>query len=635
MAKAKGTSQTSAPTKDSFKNFVARVGRGTGNQNDASHYGFNPVTRNRMQMDWVYRGSWIAGRVVDCVARDMTREGVRINTDDDPAKMAEFTKDVERLNVWPQLCSTVKWARLYGGALAFMMIDGQDPSTPLKLETIQKGQFKGLLPLDRWVAMPSLTGLVEEYGPHFGKPMFYDTVPDTGGMPRLKIHYSRVIRIPGVELPYWQAITENLWDQSVLERMWDRLIAFDSTTAGAAQLVYKAHLRTLKIKGLRQLIGGNAVATAALAANVEMIRYMQSNEGLTLLDGDDDFQTHQYTFTGLDNVLMQFSEQLAGATDIPLVRLFGQSPKGFSTGETDLRNYYDSIKQQQVQQLGQGIDTLYRLMYINKFGKEPPKVFEIEFAPLWVMTDIEKAEIVNKVTTALVSTFEAGIVKRSTVLLELKGMSKETNIYSNISDEEIKEAEADPAPTPEALGLEIPEKIVAPPGEPGAPSGKPGASKAPTKDRIWHRLGRAWRAAWADADGPAKAHLKIGGLDIAVETPVGQQRRPEWPVMTSHYGYINGHEGADGDSVDCFVRDGTPEGYTGGVYVINQPKQDGTFDEHKVMIGWETQSDAEQSYLSNYQVGWKLGPVDSMTMGEFKDWLDQGSEGRAVGRSTG
>ncbi|MDR0067321.1 DUF1073 domain-containing protein, partial [Acinetobacter sp. 11520] len=77
-------------------------------------------------------------------------------------------------------------------------------------------------------------------------------------------------------------------------------------------------------------------------------RQWQSNEGLTLMDADDTYEAHQYNFSGLDNILLQFGQQISGATGIPLVRLFGQSPAGLNaTGESDLANYYDNINQQQ------------------------------------------------------------------------------------------------------------------------------------------------------------------------------------------------------------------------------------------------------------------------------------------------
>jgi phage-related protein (TIGR01555 family) len=466
-----------ASTSDSFQNFTAHVGRGTGNQQDGSMYGFNPVTRNRMQMEMVYRGSWIAGRVVDAVAQDMTREGMDITSTDDPSKIAEYTKEIDRLHIWKSLRDAIKWARLYGGGVAFMMIDGQNPSTPLKLDRIRPGQFKGLMPVDRWVLTPSLDDLVDDMGVHFGKPRFYDTITDSGGLPRMHIHYSRVIRIEGVELPYWQKISENLWGQSVLERMWDRLIAYDSATSGISQMVYKAHLRTLSVEGLREIIGGTTGAMKGLLANLNMIRVMQTNEGITLLDTRDKFETHQYAFGGLDVILAQFGEQLAGAVEIPLVRLFGQSPAGFSTGESDIRAYYDSIKQQQVSMLGDGVETVYRLAYISKFGTEPPKEFSLDFKALWQMSATEKSQVTNTTVAAIGEAFSAQIISKEIALKELKALSQITGAFTNIQDEDIERAEELPDPTPEALGLIIPKPAPgALPGQPGKP-GLPGKPK--------------------------------------------------------------------------------------------------------------------------------------------------------------
>src|ERR1700694_3881990 len=66
-------------TSDSFQNFAAKVGIGTDNQSSASTYGFNPISRNRGLLEWMYRGSWICGKVVDCPADDMTRAGIEMS----------------------------------------------------------------------------------------------------------------------------------------------------------------------------------------------------------------------------------------------------------------------------------------------------------------------------------------------------------------------------------------------------------------------------------------------------------------------------------------------------------------------------------------------------------------------------
>lgn len=62
---------------------------------------------------------------------------------------------------------------------------------------------------------------------------------------------------------------------------------------------------------------------------MEMVRQYQTNEGMSLFDSEDEFETHSYSFAGLSDLLSEFKEDIAGAVGIPLVRLFRQSPKGF------------------------------------------------------------------------------------------------------------------------------------------------------------------------------------------------------------------------------------------------------------------------------------------------------------------
>lgn len=139
-----------------------------------------------------------------------------------------------------------------------------------------------------------------------------------------------------------------------------------------------------------------------------------------------------------------------------------------------------------------------------------------------------------------------------------------------------------------------------------------------------------------EAGNYKKGHVRIGGIEIAIENPAGSHRRPEWPVLKSHYGYIKGTVGNDKDHVDVFVKEGTPTGYDGPVFVIDQPKANGHFDEHKVMLGWKTETGARIGYLRNYTKGWKVGPITQMSMADFKTWLDSGdTTARASEQSAG
>ena len=430
---------------DGLSNFAAALGGGADNLHAQSTYTYNFITRNRNQLEAMYRTSWIVGQAVDVVADDMTQAGIQIKSQMPPDDSEILHGTFEDLQIWQAICSTVKWSRLYGGALALILIDGQDFETELNVETVGRGQFKGLLPLDRWQVRPETTNLVSAYGPDMGMPMFYNVTQDSITPNLGRIHYSRIIRLDAIQLPHYQRISEQLWGESVIERLYDRLIAFDSTTVGAAQLVYKAYLRTWKIEGLRNLIAQGGPMMTAVTAQIDFTRRYQSNEGLTLLDSKDEFETHSYSFAGLDNVLMQFGQQLSGALEIPLVRLFGQSPSGLnSSGESDLRTYYDGIRKRQGSQLRGPIRKLLEIASRSVLGKELPPGFRFEFTSLWQLTEEQKANIAKTDSDSIGGVFDRGLISEEIALNELRQSNAITGRFSNISDQFIAKADVEP-----------------------------------------------------------------------------------------------------------------------------------------------------------------------------------------------
>lgn len=439
-----------ATTRDGFANLAARMGVGAQNALSDGTYIFDLLTRNRVKLEAMYRGSWIVGAAVDSVAEDMTRAGINIQSTTEPEQVQEMQTMMTRLGIWHSLLEAIKWGRLYGGAVAAIIIDGQDPKSPLDVRTVGKDQFRGLRVYDRWSLQPSVSEVVQD-GINAGLPMYYDVVSDinTGKVTGIKFHHTRVIRFIGVQLPLWQAITEMMWGESIIERMNDRLISFDTATAGAANLINKAHLRTVQIDKLREVLAAGGKAEENLLQMFHHMRMLQVNEGLTLLDKEDTFQAHSYSFSGLSDMILQFGQQIAGATGIPLVRLFGQSPAGLnSTGESDLRMYYDNIQAQQESRMRDGMLKILRVLHRSMFGVDAPDSFDFEFVPLWQTSQKEKADIANTVTTLVSTAYEKGIIDQATALKELKQSSETTGVFTNITDEQITEAEIAPPPMP-------------------------------------------------------------------------------------------------------------------------------------------------------------------------------------------
>lgn len=444
-----------AKVKDSFVNFAARLGWGADNIGSQAGYQFSYITRNRTQLEAMYRTSWVIGQIIDVVAEDMTRAGITFKSGLPPDQIELMEAALRDLCIWQRICATIKWSRLFGGCVAVMLVDGQDVSTPLRLDTVGPGQFKGLLVLDRWLVQPSMNDLITEMGPDLGLPRFYEVVSDAQALPAQKIHHSRVLRLDGVELPYYQRVAENGWSESVVERIFDRLVAFDSTTAGVAQLVYRAHLRTYKVDGLRDIIATGGKMYEGLVKQIEMIRLYQSNEGMTLMDKSDEFEAHSYTFAGLSDVLLQFGQQLSGATGIPLVRLFGQSPAGMNaTGESDLRTYYDGINKNQENQLQRPLTVLFDVMCRSVLGMPAPADFGFTFNSLWQMTEEQKANVAKTHTETVLAAHDSQVVDAVTALKELRQLSHTTGVWTNITDEVIKEAEMNPPLGEEVLGAQ-------------------------------------------------------------------------------------------------------------------------------------------------------------------------------------
>lgn len=494
---AKGTA-----TKDSFNNFGAQLGVGADNLLSQGTYNINPITRNRTLIEYCYRGSWVCRAVVNVLADDMTREGIDIKSEMDPDEVDELAGGMEDMQIMPSFNEWIKWGRLYGGCIAVLLIDGQDFATPLRIDSIGKGQFKGLAVMDRWMISPDWSAPITDMGPNLGRPSFYEAVPGLVGFPQGRIHYSRCIRYEGIAIPYYQRLTENGWGLSVLEPLWDRLLSFDSATLGAAQLAFKAHLRTLRMEGLRNAIAAGGKAMDGIVKNVEFIRKYQSVEGLTVLDMKDEFEVHTYTFAGLPDVIDRMASQVSGAAEIPLMRLMGEAPTGLNNdGSGVMRGYYDKVKSEQSARMRPGVGLVLECAHRSIFGIPTEDSFGFDFRSLWQLDEKEKAEVAQSVTTSVTTAFSAGVIDQPTALKELRESSDITGVFTNITDKVIKDAENNPpspmAGLPPAMAAAHMKMLGGPGGEEDGGDGIEGEDDPPARGGA-----TGDEAAWNPADHP-------------------------------------------------------------------------------------------------------------------------------------
>ena len=135
-----------------------------------------------------------------------------------------------------------------------------------------------------------------------------------------------------------------------------------------------------------------------------------------------------------------------------------------------------------------------------------------------------------------------------------------------------------------------------------------------------------------EAGNYKKGHVTIGDFDITIENPAGSERKgvdadgKPWSVtMRNTYGYIKGTEGVDGDHIDVFLAEDMDEWDGRKVFVVDQTHEDGTFDEHKVMLGFNGMDEALEAYASNYEKGWLQSHpgirIRGVNIEDFNKWV--------------
>ena len=134
-----------------------------------------------------------------------------------------------------------------------------------------------------------------------------------------------------------------------------------------------------------------------------------------------------------------------------------------------------------------------------------------------------------------------------------------------------------------------------------------------------------------EAGNYKKGRVKIGPFDVVIEQPRGSVRSgvdangKAWETtMQNTYGYFGGTKGVDGDAIDVFLGNDL-DGWDGTtVFVVDQYNPDGSFDEHKVMLGFNSQEEAEGAYFANYEADWAKThrtEVTAVPLADFTEWV--------------
>ena len=475
----KATAQR-AKAQDAFSNALARLGFGTPNLLEGTQYIKQCLTRDYATLNALYRESWIVRRIIDIIPGDMLKNGFHLTTELSPDLLQRFEREMRNTQLTDKIRKGLKWGRLYGGALGVMLIKGQgdDLASPLDYDMILPGDFVGLMIFDRWNGVSPSSELVSDINdPEYGLPDYYIVTDNaTGRMTR--VHHTRCVRFVGNDLPYWEEMSEIYWGASILESVFDELKKRDNVSWNIAQLTFMANLRILKMSDLGQLLAStDSTSQQELYRTLMAQNHIMNNMGMMIMDAADGVETHQYTFGGLADCYEQFIMDISGAAEIPVTKLFGRSPSGMdATGESDLQNYYDMIGEKQETLLRPILNKLLPPLCLSVFGAIPDDL-DFDFDPVAEPSDEQRTELAKTGTDIVVSAVNAGLVSPRAGLKELKQQSERTNVWTNITDEDIEKA-SDEIDSGEMGGFDMGDG--GPGGAQALPQGRENAPQAKT-----------------------------------------------------------------------------------------------------------------------------------------------------------
>jgi phage-related protein (TIGR01555 family) len=367
---------------DGLANIVS--GQGTAaDKSSYARYGYSYITPD--QVEAAYRTSGLCRKIHDVPPYEMTREGR--NWQADTTEITELEETERRLNVWGKIRAALTTARLFGGSALLLGLPGaaSSPAPPPAKDAL------------KYIVMVSRSQLrvgpldMDVLSDGFGEPLYYEMVSNGR---TVTIHPSRVIPFVGQPLPAGAMGygTDGFWGDPLLMSIEAALKNVDSTNANVASLVHELKIDTIGIPGLTSSFE-NAEYEAALSKRLMVAKLFQSQFNVKLIDaavtsgGDGEtWETRQLAMTGYPDLMRAFQVFIAGVTDIPYTRLFGESPGGLNaTGDGQQTDFNRMIRAKQKVELRPPLERLDEYLIPSVLGSRPSDVY-------WTFAPLEEAD---------------------------------------------------------------------------------------------------------------------------------------------------------------------------------------------------------------------------------------------------
>lgn len=398
---------------DTLQNLISGLG-GPKDKGSANVFVLNEITPDTLLA--MYRGDWIARKLVDIPAKDITKSWRVWKAESSIVELIEAAEKHPRINLAANICLTRQHARLLGGAIMYFSLKRQNPNTPLDLEKVRKDDLQYVRVFGRTEIGEEgyRDDLADEW---YGHPEYY-TVSSRDGAP-VQIHPSRVVRFLG--MPRLDLGAHTFWHgDSVLQVAYTAVVNASSAQEHIAGLIPEAKTDVMYIPGLGELLSTPA-GTSAITTRFQFAAMMKSMFNMVLLDGvgaetaegesvGESWEQKQIRFTDLPDLLMQYLQVVSGSADIPLTRFLQQSAAGLNaTGEGELRNYYDGLAGDQKNEVTPALAAFDEVLIRSATGSRDASIW-YEWAPLWMPTPEQQSKSFQEKATGAKALWETGLI---------------------------------------------------------------------------------------------------------------------------------------------------------------------------------------------------------------------------------
>jgi uncharacterized protein len=281
------------------------------------------------EADALVRAHWAARKYVEELPGEALRKWIDLSVEGGPEDAAKRILDkMEELEVRQKLQRALTWERQYGAAVLLLGVsDSEDAREPLDLRSGAPLRFVEPYSRKR-VLDPTTSDLITDpNSPRFGLPEYYRIRTHVVGA-AIEVHYSRVLVFPGWrpeddEQPYRFGCT-------ALDSFWPAMRDYESSMGYGLGIGARLTETRMKIKGLTEMLTGNATLRDKARAMLEEIHTARSVFHMLPFDGDDEVADAQLSFSGYAELIRIARENLAAASGLSLQRFFGLTREGLS-----------------------------------------------------------------------------------------------------------------------------------------------------------------------------------------------------------------------------------------------------------------------------------------------------------------